>query len=122
LQGLSILAVCLGVFLLGRRDHSADAARALTFAAMVIAFLVVILVNRSWTRSALSMLRDRNQALRWVLLGASVFLAAALLVPFARRLFRFAPLHTPDLLRSLAAGFICVLWLEVVKRVRRRKA
>ena len=120
-QGLSILAVCLGVFLLGRRNHSPDAARALTFAALVIAFLVVILVNRSWTRSALSMLRDPNKALRWVLLGATGFLVVALLVPFARRLFRFAPLHADDLALSLGAGFVCVLWLEVVKRIRRRQ-
>jgi Ca2+-transporting ATPase len=120
-QGLSILAVCLGVFLLGRRDHSPDAARALTFAALVIAFLVVILVNRSWTRSAISMLRDPNKALLWVLLGATAFLIVALLVPFARRLFRFAPLHANDLALSLGAGFVCVLWLEVVKRVRRHR-
>jgi Ca2+-transporting ATPase len=121
LQGLSILAVCLGVFLLARRGHPSDAARALTFATLVVAMLVVILVNRSWAQSALSMLRVPNPALRWVLLGAFVFLAVALMVPFARHLFRFAPLHAPDLLMSLGAGFLCVLWFEVVKRVRRAK-
>ena len=118
LQGFSILAVCLGVFLLGRRDHATNAARALTFAALVVALLVVILVNRSWTRSAWTMLRAPNRALRWVLFGASSFLALALLVPFARRLFRFAPLHIPDVLLSLGAGFVCVLWFEVLKRLR----
>lgn len=122
LQGASILGVCLGVFLLARRGHATDAARALTFTALVVALLVVILVNRSWTRSAWSMLRAPNRALRWVLLGASTFLAVALLVPVARRLFRFAPLHVTDLLLSLGAGFTCVLWFEVVKRVRRHRA
>ena len=119
LQGLSILAVCLGVFVLARRAHSADAARALTFATLVVAFLVVILVNRSWTRSALSMLRVPNPALRWVLLGASLFLALALFVPFGQRLFHFAPLHATDLLLSLGAGLLCVLWFEGVKHRRR---
>ncbi len=119
LQGLSILVVCLAVFLLAHRSHSPEAARALTFAALVVAFLVVILVNRSWTRSALSMLRVPNAALRWVLLGASAFLALALLVPFAQHLFHFAPLHAADLLLSLGAGFLCVLWFEWVKRARR---
>ena len=121
LQGLSILAVCLGVFLLARQDHSADAARALTFTTLVVAFVVVILVNRSSTRSLLAMLRVPNPAVRWVLLGASSFLALALLVPFLRRLFRFAPLHLPDLLLSLGAGVACVSWFEAVKRVRRRR-
>ena len=122
LQGLSIFAVCVGVFVLARKGHSAEAARALTFVTLVVAFVVVILVNRSWTRSAVSMLRVSNPALRWVLLGASVFLALALLVPFAQRLFHFAPLHPTDLLLSLGAGFLCVLWFEGVKRVRRHAA
>jgi len=121
LQGFSILAVCLSVFLLARRDHSDDAARALTFVTLVVAFVVVILVNRSWLRSAVAMFRVPNPAVRWVLLGAVGFLGVAVLVPFARRLFYFAPLHLPDLLLSLGAGLVCVLWFEVVKRVRRAR-
>ncbi len=121
LQGFSILAVCLGVFLLARRDHPVDAARALTFVTLVVAFIVVILVNRSWLRSAVAMFRVPNPAVRWVLLGAASFLGVALLVPFARRLFHFAPLHLTDLLLSLGAGLLCVLWFEVVKRVRRAR-
>ena len=121
LQGLSILAACLGVFLLARRGHSSEASRALTFATLVVAFLVVILVNRSPTRSALSMLvHAPNAALRWVLLGASGFLAVALLVPLVQRRFHFAPLRAADLLLSLGAGALCVLWFEAVKARRRR--
>ena len=120
LQGFSILAVCLGVFLLARRDHSVDAARALTFVTLVTAFVSVILVNRSWVQSAAAMLRVPNPAVSWVLLGAAAVLAPALLLPFARRLFHFDKLHLPDLLLSLGTGLVCVLWFEVVKQVRRR--
>jgi Ca2+-transporting ATPase len=120
LQGASILAVCLGVFLLARGDHSVEAARALTFAALVVAFLMVILVNRSWKRSALAMLRVRNAAVTWVFAGTGLFLALVLAVPAARRLFRFGPLHARDLLLSLGAGLACVLWFELVKRSWRR--
>jgi Ca2+-transporting ATPase len=120
LQGFSILAVCVGIFLLAHRDHSPEAARALTFATLVVAVVVVILVNRSWTRSALAMMRVRNPAVRWVLLGAVTLLSLALAVPWLQRMFHFAPLHASDLLRALGAGFLCVLWFEVVKVVRRR--
>ena len=116
MQGVSVLVVCLGVFLLARADHSADAARALTFATLVVASIVIILVNRSWTRSVFAMLRVPNAALRFVVLGASVFLAVVLVVPFAQRLFHFAPLHATDLVLSLGAGLVCVLWFELVKR------
>ena len=115
MQGVSVLVVCLGVFLLARADHSADAARALTFATLVVASVVIILVNRSWTRSVFAMLRVPNAALRFVVLGASVFLAVVLVVPFAQRLFHFAPLHATDLVLSLGAGLVCVLWFELVK-------
>ena len=121
MQGLSILAVCLAVFLIARTGHSDEAARALTFATLVVAFLVVILVNRSWTRSVFTMLRVPNAALRWVVLGTCVFLAAVLLVPFAQRLFHFAPLHTPDLIMSLGAGLVCVLWFELVKLAKKAR-
>jgi len=120
LQGLSVLAVCLGVFLVARADHEPDAARALTFATLVVSVVVVILTNRSWTRTILSMLRVPNTALLWVVAGTAVFLALVLLVPFGRELFHFAPLHLVDLAMSLGAGVVCVLWFELVKVVRRR--
>lgn len=109
MQGLSTLAVCLGVFMLARSSHSAGAARALTFVTLVMAFLMIILVNRSWTKSLFEMLRTPNAALHWVVFGTSVFLTVVLSVPFARRIFHFAPLHPTDLVISLGAGLLCVL-------------
>ena len=120
-QGLSVLVTCLGVFLLTRAHHSAEAARATTFATLVPAFIVIILVNRSWSRSAFAMLRVPNAALRWVVLGTCALLAVALLVPFAQRLFHFDPLHANDLFLSLGAGLVCVLWFELVKLAGRRR-
>jgi Ca2+-transporting ATPase len=121
LQGLSVFGVCIGGFLLARTRHTADAARALTFATLVAAFIVIILVNRSWTRSIVATLRVPNTALRWVVGGTAILLAVVLFVPFARRLFHFAPLHLNDLVLSLAAGLICVLWSEALKRHWRRR-
>ena len=122
LQGFSILGVCIAVFMLGRAGHSSDAARALTFATLVVAILVVILINRSSIRSAVAMLRCPNTALRWVLLGACTFLGIALVVPFAQHLFHFAPLHPTDLVLSMGVGILCLGWFEVMKGYRRRWA
>jgi Ca2+-transporting ATPase len=119
LQGLTVLAACLAVFLLARADHPPDAARALTFTTLVAAFLVIILVNRSWTRSLVAMLRVPNAAFRWVAGGAVLLLGLVLFVPVAQRLFHFAPLQAGDLLLSLGAGLGCVLWFEGWKRLRR---
>ena len=115
LQGVSALAVCLGVFLLSRSNHVADASRALTFATLVVSFLVIILANRSWTRTSVDMLRVPNRALWRVIGGTAAFLALVLMVPGAQRQFHFAPLHPNDLALSLAAGVVCVVWFDALK-------
>lgn len=119
-QGVSVLVACVGVFLLARRSHSPDAARALTFAALVIAFLVIIVVNRSWNRSLFAILAVPNAAFRWVVGGTVALLAVVLFVPFAQGLFHFERSHPDDLLLSLGAGLVCILWFEALKLARRR--
>lgn len=119
-QGTTVLVACIGVFLLARERHVPDAARGLTFATLVSAFLAVILVNRSWTRSALSMFKSRNDALRWVLAGTLVLLSVVLFVPAAQTLLHFAPMHSGDLLLALAAGLGSVAWFEGWKWGRTR--
>jgi Ca2+-transporting ATPase len=114
-QGLSALVVCLSIVFLVRPEHGADAARTVAFTTLVISFLMIILVNRSWTRSAVSMLGARNPALWWIIAGASLFLAAVLAVPALQALFSFAPLHARDLGVSLAAGVGCLLWFDLLK-------
>jgi Ca2+-transporting ATPase len=115
LEGLSVLAACLGVFLLSRDSRSPDAARALTFLTLVVSLVVIILANRSWTRGIVSMLRVPNTALWWVVGGTAAFLALVLLLPAAQRLFHFAPLRTADMALSFGAGMVCVMWFDLLK-------
>jgi Ca2+-transporting ATPase len=53
-----------------------------------------------------------------VLGAALLFLSLLLLVPFARELFQFAPMHGVDVVRVLVAGVASVLWFELYKLVR----
>ncbi len=117
-QGLSVLLVCLGILMLIRPTHGPDVARALSFATLVVSFVAIILVNRSWTRTAFAMMRAPNPALWWVVSGTALGLVAILEIPALRRVFSFAPLHLDDLGLSLAAGVLCVLWFDVLKLLR----
>jgi Ca2+-transporting ATPase len=122
-QGLTALAACLAVYLVARPTRGDDAARALTFAALVVAFVAVILVNRSWTVSILGSLRRPDPAHWWVLGNASAFLGTALLGmalfwSMAQRLFHFAPIHALDLLLACLTGFASVLWFGGFKLMR----
>jgi len=120
-QGFGILAVCLGSFVSTRSAHSDDSARAMTFVTLVVAFMLVIVVNRSWSRSAADMLRVRNPAVVWVVVAAAGLLLLSVLVPFARAAFHFGPLHLFDAILGVGAGVLGVLWYEVVKWVRRAR-
>ena len=115
LQGLSVLLVCLGVFVFSRGGHSPDAARALTFLTLVVSFIVIILVNRSWTRTIIGSLGMPNKALWWVIGGTALFLSIVLIVPAMQKMFHFEPIHGLDMALSLFAGLICVMWFEVLK-------
>jgi Ca2+-transporting ATPase len=120
LQGITALAACLAVYLLARPGHGHDAARALTFAALVMSFLAIILANRSWTQSILRSLGNPNPALWWVLGGTVACLALVLTWPVAQRLFHFASVQGLDLLLACAAGFASILWFELYKVLRHR--
>jgi len=120
LQGAGVLVVVLGMYVGATARGASEAeARALTFATLIVANLGLILVNRSQTQTALAMLRTPNAALWWVLGGATFFLGLVLYVPFLRDLFHLAPLHPVDLAISVVAGIFSVLWVDVVKVVRR---
>jgi Ca2+-transporting ATPase len=121
-QGLSVLAVVIVVFALAlHRGESAVNARALTFATLVIANLMLILANRSWSRIIILSLRAPNPALWWVVGGAVVVLVLSIYVPFLRTLFRFSVLHVVDVCICVAAGATSLLWFEAWKLVRNRR-
>ena len=119
LQGLSVLAVCVGAFLFSHRNHAPEAARALTFVTLVTAILVVLLANRSSVLTIVEGLRAPNTALWFVLGGTVGILTLVLLSSFGQRIFHFAPLHVGDFLLSVGAGLACTLWFEALKLFKR---
>ncbi len=120
LQGLSLLVVCLAMFLYVRPGHSVNAARAATFVMLVVGLLMTILVNRSWTRHLFARRDATNPFLRWIVAGAAGLLAMTVWVPPVARRFYFAPLHVEDFWLSVFGGLTCVLWFEAWKWLRRR--
>lgn len=121
LQGLSVLLVVFLVFAVARyRGESDTTARTLAFAILVIGNLMLILTNRSWTLPIVATLRTPNRSLWWVVLGAFTLLALVIYVPFLQALFRFSPLHLPDIAVCLAGGVASLLWFEGWKLVRNK--
>jgi Ca2+-transporting ATPase len=113
----ALLLACGWAVAGGRSDEEV---RSLGFAAIVFGNLALILANRSSERTILDTLRRPNPALWWVIGGALAALAAAIYLPPAADIFRFAPLGALELAVALAAGILGVLGLEAVKLVKRR--
>lgn len=118
-QGFTVLVVSLMVFAISlSRGETATNARALAFATLVIANLMLILADRSWNQIIVKSLRTPNPALWWVVAGAVTVLALAVYVPFLRSLFRFSILHPEDIAICIGAGVASLLWFEAWKAIR----
>ena len=124
LQGVSVLGILLGVFWMARLiGHSDDESRrALVFATLVVSNVCLILTNRSWSRTIISMFKEPNAALWWVVGGASLMLTLVLSVPFLQKLFHFSRLHLTDVLLCVAAGIVSIVWFEILKILKGRWA
>jgi len=122
LQGSGVLVVLLAIFGIAlNRGQGATEARTLTFTALVLANIAMIVANRSWSRSLFWILRTPNAAMWWVVSGAFAVLILAIYVPILRNLFRFSTLHANDVALCLGAGALSLAWFEMLKAFRRRR-
>lgn len=120
LQGGSALVIVLAVYAIsGAFDSDEARARAMTFTTLVFVNLMLILSNRSTSRSLRATLRVHNPAFWWVTAGALVLLSAVLLEPHLQDLFRFELLKPWELAVCLAAAALSLFWFESLKLVRR---
>jgi Ca2+-transporting ATPase len=104
-----------------QRGMPEDEVRALTFFALVLTIVSLILVNRSFSTSPVAAFRRPNPALRWILLAVVAILGLSLVWPTASTLFRFGPLHADDLALTLAAGIGLLIVLEKLKHLWRAR-
>ena len=117
LQGASVLIAVLAVYLwavtTGRAD---DVVRSITFIALVLGNLSLILVNRSSRLTvAQALRRRRNPTVKWVVGGALAMLVALLAVPWLRELFSLGAVTIVDCAVAALAALASVAWFELVK-------
>jgi Ca2+-transporting ATPase len=120
LQGLGVLAMVLAAFAWASPRIPEPEARAFAFATLVVGNLALILSNRSATRSLWATLRTPNTTL-WVVVGlALALLLAALYIPWAVGVLRFAPLPAHELAAACGLGLLSLVSFEGIKWARRR--
>ena len=122
LQGLSVLAAVLAVYLWGVLSNRADdVVRSATFASLALGNLALILVNRSWRLTIWQSFRQRkNRTLKWILGATATLLVVFLTVPVFRDAFNFGPMQPSTWLIVFVAGFLGPSWFEAYKTWSRR--
>jgi Ca2+-transporting ATPase len=91
-----------------------------SFFSLVLAIVSLILVNRSFSSSLIAALRRPKPTLRWILPVIGTIMAASLLMPWLRELFRFDALHRDDLVLAFGLGLSVLVLLELAKPLRRK--
>lgn len=120
LQGGSVLALVLGIFLFAlTRQVDESNTRTIAFTTLVLANLGLILANRSSSRVMIATRWGSNMAFWWTVAGTLLLLGFVLLVPVVRNLFAFAPLTPLEFLWCLIAGAASLLWCEMLKTLIR---
>ncbi len=121
-QGLAITMAALSVYqyaVLQNFDESIT--RTMVFMVLIWANIFLTLVNRSFYFSIITTLKYKNKLVP-IIIGITIVMAALLLfVPPLTQFFEFTTLNANQLLVSLFAGGVSVLWYEFVKMYRRLK-
>jgi Ca2+-transporting ATPase len=118
-QGMIVLAFVAGLYVLALHQGLPEAdARALTFTALVVTNLGLVLLTRARGERFWAGLRRRNAALWWVTGSTAGVLAAILAIEPARQLFHFGPLHADDAAVAIACGVLVLLLLALLDRPR----
>ena len=122
LQGLSILAMVFIVFLISLHfGYGEMQARTLTFVTIVFANLLLIVTNLSRTDHFIRILKNKNEALLFVLGGTLFALFLILSVPFLRSVFYFAPINLVQVGVALCIALISVVWFEGYKIITKSR-
>jgi Ca2+-transporting ATPase len=117
LQGLSVFALVVTIYFYALwNDATDDRIRSLTFGALLISNLFLIMINRSRIMTILATtLKQSNAALPWIALLAFSILLLLLNVSFFREAFELEQLSITDYLSLLLLSYLSLSWTDIRK-------
>lgn len=122
LQGLAVLAALAAEYFVAlSRGLEPDHVRSIVFTTIVFSNIMLIAVNRSWSKNIAQILRTPNRAMLFLVPGVTAVVALVVRVPVLNRVFHLHRLGWMELLICLLVGNLSVLWFEIYKAVQRRK-
>lgn len=121
MRGALMLGVVLVVYFMTKNEgHTELEIRAITFSALIISNIFLVVTALSKTRSFVIVLLRKNWAAKIILLTALLFLALVLFIPSLAKLFS---LKSPDFHHftiAFIASFVMLLLLEIPKFIPKK--
>ncbi|MEO5685527.1 MAG: cation-translocating P-type ATPase [Chitinophagaceae bacterium] len=123
IQGLLITAGTMFTYLYAvQQGFDESHTRTMVFTALVAANIFLTLVNRSFYYSIIVTMKYKNNMVPLIVLLTAGIMAMLLYIPPFTKFFGFELLAPVELAICTAIGFVSVIWFEVVKWSKRRKA
>jgi len=122
IQGLIITAGTLFVYQYSVRSGYDEAlTRTMVFTVLITANIFLTLINRSFYYSILTTLKYKNNMVLFIVFATIAIVGLILYVSPLTVFFEFETLNLSQLLICITIGFISVIWLEIVKMIKREK-
>ena len=119
LQGLMLLGMVMAVYFYNiDQGHSAEETRAISFSALILGNIGLILTSLSRTRFVFSVLMERNVSLIIILSSALILLLAILFIPPLQSIFAFANPGLRHFIPALTGAFTVITLPELYKFAR----
>jgi Ca2+-transporting ATPase len=119
-QGLAITAATLTIYQFGLQQQLSESLiRTLVFVTLISANVWLSLVNRSFYYSFIETLRYKNRLMPVVIAATIAMVAALLTIPPLINFFEFERPNWSQTGIAVVAGFVSVVWFEIVKLARR---
>jgi Ca2+-transporting ATPase len=121
LQGFGVLLTTFALYFFVIKSGGGELeARTFAFASLVLANILLIVVNLSWSKNIFQILLSANKTLLMAFIGALLCLFAVLYIPFLSGLFHLVPLHFNDFLLIILVVFTSLAWFEISKLFNRK--
>lgn len=116
IQGLMITAGTLTMYQYAvYQGFNESITRTMVFTALISANIFLTLVNRSFYYSIITTMKYKNNLILLIISITVIISGALIFVKPLAAFFEFKPLNLLQMLISIGAGFLSVIWYEVVK-------
>jgi Ca2+-transporting ATPase len=121
MMGFGVMIIVLAIYFFALKSGLPEVEiRAMAFATLITGNLLLIVKNRSRTKSFFGSLMIPNKAQWWIISLALFFLALVVYVPVLQSLFKLGALNLAEISICFGAGLLSILWFEIISKIYRR--